>query len=140
MANTTKTLDEALKYLKDSHAAPCGDPACDSVYCFVANTLLAGREDRARLDWLEANSRIHAEDDKAQVVVRYHEADPRLGNEEAGFYVVRWGDLVVYEGGGADRGYRKTYHGDSLRAALDAARDEGTKRSGQGASSGGEHG
>lgn len=42
-----KTDDEALRYFKQSHSAPCDDPSCDSAYCYVAERLVSLRSQLA---------------------------------------------------------------------------------------------
>lgn len=38
---STKTDGEARRWLLKHHLAPCGEPSCDSVYCYIAERLAA---------------------------------------------------------------------------------------------------
>lgn len=44
-----KRKREALKWFKDRHNAPCGDPVCDSVYCYAAQQIAEAAALRAEL-------------------------------------------------------------------------------------------
>jgi len=46
---TPKLTREALSYFKHRHNAPCGDPKCDSVYCYVAARIAELEAENARL-------------------------------------------------------------------------------------------
>lgn len=39
--NSTQVV-EALNWLKSHHGSPCGDPVCDSVYCYIARRIVEG--------------------------------------------------------------------------------------------------